>query len=320
MSLSRLFTRRQPDINALTKAHDIRSLIALLDHGNFDIQWHAADALGMMGAETTPSLIHALNHPSINTRLGAIEALGAIRDSHSIGPLATLLASDESSELRWAAALALGEIGDAKSVPHLIKSLHDDERYVRYGAAKALEQLGWQPENEGEKAYYLLAIQDWEGIKKLGKDSIEPLVNSLKEKNPAIRGIIVDLLSDISRVKAKNVCERVLRDPDERVRWKAVLASRKCGISITHLPWHLSKRPKTGPSPIAAAVLNFFFLGQGYNYMGLWWGLLVFSTYMTLIVFTQLELGPLMPFLIAYPITALFATQTYMMAKKLRDM
>jgi hypothetical protein len=131
---------------------------------------------------------------------------------------------------------------------------------------------------------------------------------------------MIDLLGDISRVQARNVCERVLRDPDEGVRWRAVLASQKCGIPMTHLPRELSRRQKSGPNAIGSALLNFFFLGLGYNYIGRWWGFLVFMSYMTLITLAQLDLGPFMPFLIAYPVTAVFATQTYLMVKRESEM
>jgi hypothetical protein len=320
MSLGRFLAREKPDIHALTQARDIGGLIALLDDRNFDVQWRAARALGTMGAEATPSLIHALNHLSINTRLGAIEALGAIKDPRSIDPLAALLASGESAELRWAAALALGEIGEKAGVRHLAKSLHDEDRYVRYGAAKALEQLGWQPENDGEKAYYLLALQDWGGTKRIGKAATGAIISLLKEKHSATRARMVELLGSIGGPDATKACEFVLRDPDGSVRWHAVLASKKCGIATARLPVGLSKRKKSGPSPFGSALLNFFFLGLGYNYMGKWWGFLIFMSYMTLIVLAQMELGPFMPFVIAYPITALFATQTYVMAKREAEM
>jgi HEAT repeat protein len=320
MPLPGFLNVRQPDISAMREAHDIKGLISLLDHGNFDVQWHAADALGTMGAGAVPVLLATLNHRSINTRVGAIEALAAIRDARATGPLATLLESEETSEVRWAAAIALGEIGDLHSIPLIVKALRDMDRYVRYGAAKALEQLGWQPETDAEKAYYLLARQDWDGAKKIGKPAISPIITLLKEKHPAIRAKMVELLGSIGGPDAKAACNIALQDGDGSVRWNAVLASRKCGIPITHLPVGLSRRPKSGPSPFGSALLNFFFLGLGYNYMGKWWGFLIFMSYMTLIVFAQLDMGPFMPFILAYPVTAVFATQTYFMAKRESEM
>jgi len=322
MQLFGFHLTRQPDINVMKEAHDINGLISLLDHGNFDIQWRAADALGTLGQDAVPALLKSLDHRSINTRVGAVEALAAVSDARAIDPLVTLLESEEIGEVRWAAALALGEIRATRSIPPLVQSLRDMDRYVRYGAAKALEQLGWQPENDAEKAYYLLALQDWDGTKKIGRAATGPIITLLKEKHPATRAKMVELLGSIGGPDTKSACNLALQDSDGSVRWNAILASRKCGIPITHLPVGLSKRPKSGPSPVGSALLNFFFFGLGYNYMGKWWGFLIFMSYMTLIVMAQLEMGMglFMPFILAYPVTALFATQTYFMAKRESEM
>lgn len=304
----------------MVDARDINGLIRLLDHADFDVQWRAANALGTMGAGATGPLLNALEHRSTDVRLGAIEALAAIRDLHSIDHFVIILESDENNEIRWAAALALGEIGNRSVIPFLVRALKDEDRYVRFGAAKALEQVDWQPENDQERAYHLLAIQDWIGVKKIGRVAIGPLIELLKEEHPAMRAKMVEILGDIGGILAQKACEHVLQDPEGDVRWGAVLASKKCGVAITRLPWGLSKRPRTGPNAAAAALLNFLFLGLGYNYIGKWWGFLVFMSYMSLIVLAQLQLGPFMPYIIAYPITALFATQTYVMAKHASDM
>ncbi len=320
MSLGRFLARGKPDIRALTQARDIRGLIVSLDHRDFDVQWHAARALGTMGADATLPIINVLGYPDINTRLGAIEALGAIRDPRAIEVLAALLASHETNELRWAAALALGEIGDPTVTPALRSALRDDNRYVRYGAAKALEQVGWSAETDQDRAFYYIALQDWDAIKKLGTSATGPLIDLLKERHPAIRAQIIEILGSIGGVEAKKSCEQVLRDPDGDVRWRAVLSSRQCGVPTSYLPLQISKRQRTGPSVIGATVLNFFFLGIGYDYVGKWWGVMILETYMMLLTLAQLELGPFIPFLIFYPVTALFATQTYFMVKRESEM
>ena len=320
MSLGRFLARGKPDIRALTQARDIRGLIVSLDHRDFDVQWRAARALGTMGADATLPIINVLGYPDINTRLGAIEALGAIRDPRAVGVLAALLASHETNELRWAAALALGEIGDPTVTPALRSALRDDNRYVRYGAAKALEQVGWSAETDQDRAFYYIALQDWDAIKKLGTSATGPLIDLLKERHPAIRAQIIEILGSIGGVEAKKSCEQVLRDPDGDVRWRAVLSSRQCGVPTSYLPLQISKRQRTGPSVIGATVLNFFFLGIGYDYVGKWWGVMILETYMMLLTLAQLELGPFIPFLIFYPVTALFATQTYFMVKRESEM
>ena len=320
MSLGRFLEREKPDIHALTQSRDIRGLIVSLGHRDFDVQWRAARALGTMGADATLPLIHILGYPDINTRLGAIEALGAIRDPRAVGVLAALLASHETNELRWAAALALGEIGDKTGTPALLAALRDNDRYVRYGAAKALEQVGWSAETDEDRAFYSIALQDWDAVKKLGTPATGPLIDMLRERHPAIRAQIVEILGTIGGDDAKKCCERVLRDPDGNVRWRAVLSSRQCGVPTSYLPLQISRRQRTGPSAIGATILNFFFLGIGYDYAGKWWGVMILETYMMLLTLAQLQLGPFMPFLIFYPVTALFAFQTYYMIQREAEM
>jgi HEAT repeat protein len=320
MPFPRMLALRRPDFKALVEARDIKGLIRLLDHGDFDTQWRAARALGTMGNDATSLLLRVIENPNINIRLGAIEALASIRDPAAIKVLQVILASDQTSELRWAAALALGEIGDQTVAPALLSALRDEDRYVRYGAAKALEQIGLSAETDQDRAFYYIALQDWGAIKKLGKSATGPLIDMLKERHPAIRAQIIEILGSIGGVEAKRSCEQVLRDPDGDVRWRAVLSSKRCGVPTSQLPLGLSKRPRTGPSVFGATLLNFFFLGIGYDYLGKWWGLLLLEIYMLLIVMAQLQLGPYMPFIIAFPITALFAAQTFLMAKRESDL
>ena len=304
------------DIETMRDNQDIRGLIRLLDHRKNDIQWRAADALGTLGEIACEPLIKVLVYPKIHVRIGAIEALGAIKSPRSVEPLIHTLMTDESNEVRWVAALALGEIGDKRSIPSLLASLQDEDRYVRYGSVKALEQIGWSAETDQDRAYYYIALQDWDTLKKLGKSATRPLINLLKDQHPAIRAQITEILSSIGGVEAKRSCEQVLRDPDENVRWCAVLSSIRCGVPTSQLPLELSKRLRTGPSVIGATLLNFFFLGLGYDYLGKWWGLVVVEIYMLLILTSQLLLGLVMTVIIWIPITALFATQTYFMAKR----
>ncbi|MGA2913048.1 MAG: HEAT repeat domain-containing protein [Methanoregula sp.] len=304
------------DIEAMKNDQDIRGLIRLLDHRKNDVQWRAADALGTLGEIACEPLLRPLVYPKIHVRIGAIEALGAIKSPQSVEPLIHTLRTDESSEVRWVAALALGEIGDKRAIPPLLASLKDEDRYVRYGSVKALEQIGWSAETDRDRAYYYLALQDWDTIKKLGKSATGPLIDLLKDQHPAIRAQITEILSSIGGVEAKKSCEHVLRDPDENVRWCAVLSSLRCDVPTSQLPLELSKRQRSGPSVFGAALLNFFFLGLGYDYLGKWWGLVVLEIYMVFILTSQLLFGLLMTVIIWIPITALFATQTFLMAKR----
>ncbi len=304
------------DIEAMKNKGDIHGLIRLLDHRKNEVQWRAADALGTLGEAACEPLLRPLAYPRIHVRIGAVEALGAIKSKRSTEHLIHTLMTDTSSEVRWVTALALGEIRDKRAIPALLASLKDKDRYVRYGSAKALEQIGWSAETDLDKAYYYIALEDWDAITKMGKPAIGPLIAMLSDEHPAIRVRIIEILGSTGDAEARNSCKRVLRDPDEHVRWSGVLSSQRCGVPLSHLPLELSHRVRTGKSVTGATILNFFFLGVGYDYLGKWWGLLVLEIYMLLFFIGQLLFGIMVTIIIMVPFMTLFAAQTYVMARK----
>jgi HEAT repeat protein len=308
------------DIGSLKKNGDVGGLIRLLGHRDFETRWRAADALGTAGLAALDPLVAALTSRNIQIRLGAVEALGTIGEASVVAPLIRVLVLDESDEVRWAAVIALGEVGDQRALPHLVSALKDKNRYIRYGAACVLTQLHWQPDDESIKAYYFIALQKWDTVLDLGSSATGPLTAMLGDPDPVFRQQVVELLGRIGDPDAQKTCQNALSDREASVRWAAVLASEKCNVPTARLPVILALRERTGTNPAAAALLNFLFLGIGYNYLGKWWGFLVFMAYMSILVLAQLRLGPFVPYLLAFPITALFAVQTYFMAKRMADL
>ncbi len=159
-------------------------------------------------------LLKLLAYHKMHVRIGAIEALSEIKSPRSVDPLIQTLTTDEDHEVRWVAALALGEIGDKRAIPSLLSSLRDKDRYVRYGSAKALEQLGWSASTDQEQAYYFIGLQDWKALHAMGIPAVGPLIETLREKNPSTRAKIVELLGEMRTDDAKKACETALGDPD----------------------------------------------------------------------------------------------------------
>ena len=308
-----------PDIGQLKLAGDIPSLVHHLNSPDHSVRWHAAEALGTCGEKAVPLLLLALQSHSVPVRIGAIEALVSIRDVRAVDPIIVVVNHEVSLEVRWAAALALGEIGSPVAIPSLVPLLRDPNRYIRYGAAIALGRLGWQPANEADTAYLQIAYQNWESVRHLGTAALPPLWDLLRDNDPKSRATIVSILGQLGDRQVQPACQKALKDRDPRVRWKAVLASMNCGLASHELPLMVAGRERTGPDPAAAALLNFLFLGIGYNYIGKWWGFPVFMTYMSVLVLAQLAMGPFLPYLIAYPLTALFGIHTYYLAERMSD-
>ena len=109
----------------------------------------AAETLGKLGdVRAIAPLIEKLNDRSSTVRRAAAAALERI-DSSWRGSEAARMAvpallrrlSDDDESVRWVAAEALGELGDARAVAPLIDRLNDDD-YVRGVASVALSKLG----------------------------------------------------------------------------------------------------------------------------------------------------------------------------------
>jgi HEAT repeat protein len=309
-----------PDIGELKRAGDIPALISLLGSADPQVQWRSAEALGTCGEQAVPLLVAVLKSPKIPVRLGAVEALAVIKDPRAAPPLLALASHDRSLEVRFAAVLALGEIGSPEVIPSVLPFLQDPSRYIRNGAAVVLKKLGWQPETDTDTAYLLVAQEDWEAIRLLGAAAVEPLMQVFRDKDPATRGAIATVMGQIGDREAHATCRAALMDRDPHVRWKGVLASMDCGLASHDLPIMVAARERTGPDPAAAAILNFLFLGIGYNYIGKWWGFPVFMTYMSVLVLAQLALGPFLPYLLAYPLTAVAGIHTYYLAERMSDL
>jgi HEAT repeat protein len=78
-----------------------------------------------------------LTHPHIQIRGFSIKQLGEAKCHSAILPIARCL-GDSSSEIRCAAVIALGQIGDTVVIPYLLRSLQDKASSVRLHAIDSL--------------------------------------------------------------------------------------------------------------------------------------------------------------------------------------
>jgi HEAT repeat protein len=308
------------DIGTLKITGDIQALIRLLNHPDKDIREQAIEALGALGQNALPALVTALNARDPQVRLGAVCGISLVHDSAAAPAVIDIAGNDRALEVRWAALLALGDLGSTDAIPLCVASLQDRNRYIRYGAAVALGRLLWEPEDTPAWAYYFIALQDWDGLRSLGSAAAGPMKTMLKDDDPDMRIRLIDLLSRTGTAEATDACSLLLKDSRDSVRYWTVLSAIKSGLAADRMPLLLAQRERSGPNPAVAALLNFLFLGIGYNYMGKWWGFLLFMSYMSILVLAQLRMGPFLPYLLAYPVTALFAFQTYREAKSMREM
>ncbi len=298
---------------------DIHGLIQALMYKDLDVQWRAAEALGEMGADGTDHLLQALQSRNKHVRLGVMEALGEIKAREAVQPLTNAI-HDPDNEVRWEAALALGEIGDDRAIPSLVEGLKDRDRFVRYGAAVALDKFQWQPDNDTLHAYLHLGKQEWKEMVAIGEAAIEPLSVAMTDQDYEIREKAVRALGAIGSDKAIPLIYRSLSDASDNVRWNAVKAAPRVGLSLAYLPRGLSLRPRLRKNPYIAGFLNFVLPGMGYFYLGKWWGIIIFQidVYATTLVFATN--GEFTTYGLNYPVYFILAAHAWYMASKMPDL
>jgi HEAT repeat protein len=306
---------RSTDVDSLIKKQDVRGLVRLLSYPDFTIQWRAAEGLGKLGQKALPRIVGLSRHPDPAVRLGMTEALADIGDPSAIPVLEKMLIRDESEEVRWAAAITLGEIGDPQSIVPLVHALRDGDKYVRYGAALALRKMGWEPSGAEETLLQAIAGNSWDKIRSIPDLPIEPLIAIMEDRDPAIRINAFESLSALEKPVPARAAAAVLKDSHPAVRQCAVRELPGCGFSPLRLPKGVAKRVKDRKSPFVAAMLNFLFLGLGFNYLGRWWGFLLFQVDATAILLLSLATGSLIPYLISYSLSAVVAVYTWYLVK-----
>lgn len=156
---ARLSSERRPEVKAavartlgdLHHPSSLEPLTAALDPGASDVPAQQVNkavvgALGRIGDErAVPSLVPLLRSKDNYTRIEAIQVLGAMKAKPAVEPLIQL-ATDEAAEpfLNKKAIEALGQIGDPRAVPALMRTLTKERRGMSFyvESSFALFQLG----------------------------------------------------------------------------------------------------------------------------------------------------------------------------------
>lgn len=127
-----------------------------------------------LGAAAVEALVAALPYPTLSHQ--------AARALIHIGPAGVdslvRVARDRHQHtlVREASAIALAEIGDARAAGPLLVMLGEPDMVIRQAAVWALQRLGWQPANDGQRALVAIANSQWELLRRMGAGAVEPLL------------------------------------------------------------------------------------------------------------------------------------------------
>jgi len=158
-------------------------------------------------------LIHAANSSGRQLRRAAIAAIDCYPDKQRLRALKQLLNTDDPSVLK-AVALGLGSAGDSAALVPLVRATQECSRDVR---RKALELLQELTDIKDLSLLIELLQSRWPSVKQFAAEQIidmdspeliEPLLQSMQDKNADLQLIIIEALA--SFVYDKRVVECLL--------------------------------------------------------------------------------------------------------------
>lgn len=125
--------------------------------------------------------LRSLKSKSSNTRMHAVEKLGASSDPGVVDPLIATL-QDQDGNVRGAAAKALGRIGDSRAATPLLEVLKDADPSVRSAAAEAVGKLAASAQEKGlpipaspvTESLTALLTDDDHGVQAAALTALEP--------------------------------------------------------------------------------------------------------------------------------------------------
>lgn len=168
-----------------------------------------------------------LSDPHNDVRTAATVALGQLGEV-SIEPLRVALRDGDKS-VRRAAAEALGQLGDARAVAPLLTALQDDDKNIRRAAAAALKRLGIavvkkQLADHRNRQEVALAL-GWLG----NVNALELLLRELRNPWHSNDWRVVEALGQLGDARAVKPLLETLQNQNRYVRWAAAEALGQLG-------------------------------------------------------------------------------------------
>lgn len=199
-------------------------------------------------------------------RLSAVNAVAIPRHAAVVAPLTALVVRlEEPTEIRVAAATALGRIGDALAAPSLGEALKDPEAAVRYAAALALGKMS-AAGSVTRLSRVMRSDPSWwvryAAVLSLGRSKKSFVVGALSEclrDEPKwqVRMLAVRSLQDIGGPRAAEAIGPALRDKDSGVRTAAALSLAEIGGEAQLHYLSTAIRVENDPSAHSAEIAAF---------------------------------------------------------------
>jgi HEAT repeat protein len=191
----------------------------------------ARETLVALGSAALPQLLAALDHPDPTVAWAAAEAIGAIGDNTAVAPLAARLPGLDAA-LRDYLVDALGRIGDVRAIPPLVAA---------FGG-----QVGYRNEAPIVRALLLF-----------GRRALPALIEGLASEDAAVRAGALEVLRRLADTDHLTAVLPLLDDADPSVRMRAAgyVAGASGDLAVSGLAGRLDD-PDAEVAAAAAAALG----------------------------------------------------------------
>jgi HEAT repeat protein len=176
----------------------VDALLPLLRSENVSTRNLAMDILRQIGSHHVEPIIALLEDPDPDVRIFASDILGSTNNYMAVAPLCDALLHDEEVNVRYQAAVSLGELGKPEATEALNKALGEDD-WVNFAVIEALMKIG-------------------------DDDSITALMDALDHSSELVASIIVDALGKLGHIRAVPVLVQYLDKSTAALRNKTLKA------------------------------------------------------------------------------------------------
>ena len=195
-------------------ADSVRGLVPLLRSDDAPVRNIAMDVLREIGADDMPTLEKLLFGDDADIRIFISDIMGSTGSALAVRPLCDALLKDSEVNVRYQAAMSLGNLGMAEAVPALNQAMQDEE-WVQFAVIEALTKLR-------------------------AESSIAALIKALDSSTDLVASMIVEALGEFGNIKAVPMLAKRLDDSPVPLRNKILQAITRI-LGVKSLPLFYGK-------------------------------------------------------------------------------
>jgi FOG: HEAT repeat len=176
----------------------VSGVIPLLRSDDAPVRNGAMDILRALGSQELQSIIPLLKEEDVDIRIFATDILGSAGNVMAVAPLCEALLKDPEVNVRYQAAVSLGDLGLPEAAKCLNQAMRDEE-WVQYSVIEALAKIRHA-------------------------SSIDAMVKAMAHSSELVVSMIIDALGDMGNVKAVSLLLGRMEESPSALRNKIVKA------------------------------------------------------------------------------------------------